>query len=57
MDQATEAGWDTTREVDLLALAVWARARAMRSRIGDIATPADLRAFARECSEQSRRAA
>jgi hypothetical protein len=42
------------REIDLHVIAAWARARAMRPRPGDIASPADLRTFARECSERAK---
>jgi hypothetical protein len=39
---------------ELLCLAAQASARAARPRPGDIATPADHRAFARECRERVR---
>lgn len=45
------------REIALIEFATWARARALHPRPGDVVSPADLRTFARECSEQGGRCA
>jgi hypothetical protein len=44
----------TVRATELYAWAAWATHRASRPKLGDVATPSDLRSFAADCRLRAR---